>query len=145
VGFRRDDEQIGFPLKKYPEFHDGFLEGVFLDGSSAYISLSTHQGELYVFEASEVESLNITDFRKGNIIFEVLCHSADELSSEVIEAVSGGFPEVSRSSLAKRGVELAVERDLALLEINPSYGATCLVLASSFSLLRRAATVNTTR
>jgi hypothetical protein len=137
VGSRRDDEQIGLLLKKYSEFHDGFLDGVFLDGNSAYIFLSTDRGELFVFEATQVDSLNIADFRKGNIIFEVLCHSANELSLEMIEAVNGGFPEVSRSRFAQRGLELAVEKNLVLLEINPSYGATCLILASSFSLRRR--------
>jgi len=126
-------------LKKYPEFHDGFLDGVFLDGSAAYIFLSTDRAELFVFEATQVDSLNIADFRKGNIIFEVLCHSANELSIEMIEAVKGGFPEVSRSHFAKRALELALEKNLVLLEINTSYGATCLVLASSFSLRPRPA------
>jgi hypothetical protein len=141
VGFRRNHEQIGLPLKEYSESHDGFLDGVFLDRSSAYIFLSTHRDELFVFEATQVDSLNIADFRKGNIIFEVLCHSANELSLEMIEAVNGGFPDVSRSRFAKKALELAVEKNLVLLEINPSYGATCLILASSLSLRSRQALV----
>jgi hypothetical protein len=124
-------------LDKYSEFHDGFLEGILLDDSSAHIFLSTHQKDQFVFEASNVSRLNAEGFKEGNIIFEVLIRSAIELTLEDIEAVHGGFPEVSRSRFATKGLELALEKNLSLLEINPSYGATCLVLAATFDLCSR--------
>jgi hypothetical protein len=124
-------------LDKYSEFHDGFFEGILLDDSSAQIFLSTHQKDQFVFEASNVSRLNAEGFKEGNIIFEVLIRSAIELTLEDIEAVHGGFPEDCRSRFATKGLELALEKNLSLLVINPSYGATCLVLASTFDLCSR--------
>jgi hypothetical protein len=122
-------------LANYSEFHDGFLDGLLLDDSSAHIFLRTYQQERFVIEASNVAALNASDFKLGNIIFEVLTRSANELTLEDIEAVHGPFPEVSRSHYAKRGLEL--EKNLILLEINPSYGAICLVLAATVDLCSR--------
>jgi len=124
-------------LANYSEFHDGFLDGLLLDDSSAHIFLRTYQQERFVIEASNVAALNASDFKLGNTIFEVLTRSVNELTLEDIEAVHGPFPEVSRSHYAKRGLELALEKNLILLEIIPSYVAICLVLAATVDLCSR--------
>jgi hypothetical protein len=139
MGLRRLASEAGRDSigKLYSEFHDEFLDGLLLDDSSAHIFLRTYQQERFVIEASNVAALNAGDFKLGNIIFEVLTRSANELTLEDIEAVHGPFPEVYRSHYAKRDLELALEKNLILLEINPSYGATCLVLAATMDLCSR--------
>jgi hypothetical protein len=124
-------------LEKYFAFHDGSLDGLLVEDKTAHVFVSTMNQERFVIEASGVVALNADNFKQGNIIFEVLTRSANELTLEHIESVHGGFPEVSRSRFAARGLELAVEKDLSLLVIDPSYGATCLVLAATFNLRKR--------
>jgi hypothetical protein len=138
MGLRQLASEAGRDLlANYSEFHDGFLDGLLLDDSSAHIFLSTYQKERFVIEASNVAALNAGDFKEGNIIFDVVIRNASELTLEDIEAVHGPFSEVSRSHYAKRCLDLALEKNLVLLEINPSYGATCLVLAATMDLCGR--------
>jgi hypothetical protein len=124
-------------LKNYPEFHDGFLDGLLLENSIAHIFVSTRQEERLVIEASDVAALAAGDFKKGNILFEVLTRSGDELTLEDFVAVDGPLSGTDGQSRAQKTLEESREKDLILLEINPSYGAACLVLAGSVQLYSR--------
>lgn len=124
-------------MKNYSEFHDGFFDGLLLGEKSAHIFVSTEHKELFVIEVLDVVALSASDIKAGNIVYEVLTRSGVELTLEDIIAVKGPFPEISEQSFAQRGLVQALEDNLILLEINPSYGATCLVLARSVQLCNR--------
>jgi hypothetical protein len=121
-------------LKNYSEFHDGFFDGLMLDDSVSHIFVSTPQKKRFVIRAQNVASLTAGEFKEGNIIFDVLIRSSDEVTLEDIQAVYSHFSGVDASIQAQRALEKARENGLSLLEIGSSYGATCLLLARSFEL-----------
>jgi hypothetical protein len=58
-------------VTNYSEFHDGFFDGLLIEGKSVSILLSTYKREQFVIELSEVVALSASDIKAGNIIFEV--------------------------------------------------------------------------
>ena len=85
--------------------------------------------------AEGLAGLYVDDLKTGNIIFEVVTKANDEWSEDDVAAL----PELQMIDKSKTSVRLvrAREQKLSLLEINPSYGGSCLVLAQSFDLLTR--------
>lgn len=124
-------------MKKYNEFHDGFLDGLLLDGPSAYIFVSTPEKWQFVLEISGVAAVDAGTFKEGNVIFDVLVYGSDELTLEQMIAVHGPMSEYGLPDQAQRWLTKARQEGLHLLEINPSYGAACLVLAHTIDLRHR--------
>jgi hypothetical protein len=124
-------------LKKYIEFHDGFLDGLLLEGDTVNVFLSTAEKEPFVLEISGVAAVDAGTFKEGNIIFDALVYACDELTLEHMIAVHGPMSEFGLPNQAQRWLIQAQRGELVLLEINPSYGATCLVLARTINLRAR--------
>lgn len=119
-------------------FHDGWFEGLWLDGKSAHIFLATQKHERHVIVAHGVAALKADDVREGNIILDVLERPAEELSASDFDEFSyDGSSEEQQARQSKDLLEKGRAGSLALLEISPSYGATCTVLAKSFELINR--------
>lgn len=129
-------------MGNYSQFHDGSFDGILLGDKASHIFLSTAHKDLFVIEALDVVALSAWDIKVGNIIYEVVTRRGVELTIEDIIAVKGPFPETSESRFAHRGLKQAVDENLILLEINPSYGANCLVLAHSVRLCDRQEWIN---
>lgn len=123
-------------MKYYDEFHDGDLEGLLIDGSTVQIFLSTIGKEHFVFVARGVVALAASGFRQGNIILGVVVKQKDELMVEDIMGVYELSTKAEEESAPKL-LGRARDRNLIILEINPSYGATCLLLCQSLDLLHR--------
>lgn len=137
-GVCADDAEVGvIAVKKYVEFHDGLLDGLLIDGPSACVFLSTDEKEHFVLEASDVAAIDAGTFKEGNIIFDVLIYGCDELTPEQMIAVHGPMSEYGLPDQAQRWLAKARQDGLKLLEINPSYGAACLVLAHTIDLRHR--------
>ena len=124
-------------MKKYVEFHDGFLDGLLLDGLSAYVFVSTPEKWRFVLVVSGVTAVDAGTLKEGNIIFDVLIYGCDELTLEQMIAVHGPMSEYGLPDQAQRWLTKARQEGLNLLEINPSYGAACLVLAHTIDLRHR--------
>jgi hypothetical protein len=120
----------------YSEFHDGFFDGFLIEEKSVSIFLSTYKREQFVIELSEVSVFTASDIKAGNIIFEVLTRSGAQLTLEDMVALDGPFQTTSQDH-AERRLAQASKDESTLLEINPSYGATCLALAHSVKLYPR--------
>ncbi len=122
-------------MKTYNEFHDGWFEGLWIDGRRAHIYLSSAAQEHFTIVAEEVVGLSADDIKTGNVIFDVLIRTHEELNEDDVAAL----PELQMIDLSKANLPLqrARQQRLMMLEINPSYGASCLVLARSFELLTR--------
>jgi hypothetical protein len=124
-------------MKTYHEFHDGFFEGLWIDDQRVHIFLSTLEKERFTMVAEGVAGLTVEGLRRGNIIFDVATKTHEEWSEYDVATI----PELQMIDSSRANVRLARARqqELTLLEINPSYGGSCLILAQSLDLLGRKA------
>jgi hypothetical protein len=122
-------------MKSYHEFHDGLLEGLWIDDKRAYVFISTAGKQRFTMVAEGLVALSVDGIKTGNIILEVVTRTHDEWGEEDVVAL----PELQVIDKSKTNVPLlrAHEQKLTLLEVNPSCGGSCLILAQSFSLLSR--------
>jgi len=124
-------------MKKYSQFHDGSLEGFWTDGDLVHVYLSTESKERFTMVAAGVAALSADGFRKGHIIFDVQSRTHEELNLDdmglLYDLQSGDADHRQANQL----LEQANRQNLMVLEIYPSYGATCLILARSFELMNR--------
>jgi hypothetical protein len=124
-------------MTNYNQFHDGWLDGLLIDQKSVQVFLSTEEKQPFVIAAGGVVALSADGFKAGNIIFEVLTKQQDELTLQDITESYGLSVEINDQEQAQKLLEKARERGLTVLQINPSYGATCILLAESIDLLPR--------
>jgi len=124
-------------MREFDEFHDGRFEGLWIDGKTVHIFLATEGHERFVFVAKEISELLVEDVKSGNIIFEVLLRDTEEINLQDIHALykfQTGLTGENQSAIL---LEKACLQNWKILEVNPSYGASCLILANSFELIRR--------
>jgi hypothetical protein len=124
-------------MKKYGEFHDGWFEGLWIDGKTAHVFLATDGGERFTVVAEGVAALAVDGVKAGNILFEVLERAPEEVLPRDIQTLyslqEGPAGETQGTNLLEE-VRL---QGWKILEVNPSYGASCLVLAGSLDVFRR--------
>jgi hypothetical protein len=124
-------------MRKFSEFHDGRFEGLWIDGKTVHVFLATEGRERFVFVAEEVVELCADGIRSGNIIFEALLRETEEVNLQDIHTLyrlQAGPSDEKQSNIL---FEKARLQNSKILEIHPSYGASCLILGSSFELVRR--------
>ena len=124
-------------MNEYADFHDGSFEGLWIDGKTAHIFLANYLNERFVVVASEVAALSVEGVRSGNIILDVLIRDPQDADTADIRALYSIATGPDEELQVNRCLERVRLQQLKLLEINPSYGASGLVLAASFELLRR--------
>jgi len=117
----------------YDRFHDGFRDGLLIQDATVRVFLSTDCKQEFVLDVRGVLSLKADGFRQGNIIFDVLIRDGDDIT---IHDISNFF-EFKEEIKALEKLEEARCKNLVVLEINPSYGANCAILAESVELLPR--------
>lgn len=122
-------------MRSYDQFHDGDLEGFWIDESKLHVLLRTVGKERFVAVLTGVAALSVRGLRSGNLILSVETYDHSEISSEDISDVYelekplDGQTRVS-SLLAKAKQDRSI-----LFVITPSYGATCLALAHGVEVL----------
>jgi hypothetical protein len=109
-----------------PSFHDGHFDG-FRIGPNKKVDffLRTHDGESLTLALQGVDALALSEIKQGNIVFDLVFRSGEQLTTSDIEAlfdVGVDAPQASTLLKAKR------DMGLQLLELNASYGAHGLVL-----------------
>ena len=118
-------------MKIFERFHDGSIDGLIIQGTIVRLLLSTEGGQKFTMEARGVLSLKADGFRQGNIIYEVLERGCDDLTLDDMM----NFFEFKDEANAHSKLEESRGKDLIVLEVNPSYGASCGILAESVELL----------
>ena len=81
-----------------------------------------------------MERANITNFKLGNIIFDVVLLDSDMLNIAHMNELYDLHP--TDAEKAQELLKTARARGLSALEINPSYGAECLILFRALEMLR---------
>jgi hypothetical protein len=120
-------------MKEFDQFHDGYLDGLQIQGANVRIFLRADGGQEFVLEVSGVLRPRADGFREGNIIFDVLVRNGDDITvHDIIDCY--GFKEEA-NALTK--LEELRRKNPVVLEINPSYGASCTILAESVELFPR--------
>jgi hypothetical protein len=126
-------------VKKYNQFHDGSLEGFWTDGDLVHVYLATEGKERFTMVSQGVEALSANGFREGHIILDVQSRTHEELNLEDMGLLYDLQLGDAGQRQANQLLEQANRQNLIMLEIYPSYGATCLILARSFELMNRKA------
>jgi hypothetical protein len=124
-------------MTNYDQFHDGWLDGLLIEQASVQVFISTEEKQPYVIAAGGVVALCADGFKAGNIIFEVLTRQQDELTLQDITESYGLSADINGQEQAQKLLGEARERGLTVLQVNPSYGGTCILLAESVELLPR--------
>lgn len=120
-------------MKNLNQFHDGSVEGLLIERAKVQIFLRTEERQAFVLELNGTLSLKADGFRQTSSIFEVLLREGDELTyDDVLDLY--GFADESK---ARSKFEQLRDDNLIVVEINPSYGASCLILAGAVELLSR--------
>jgi hypothetical protein len=120
-------------MKTLDRFHDGFLDGLLIQDATVHVFLSTDDKQGFILKVCGVLSLKADGFRQGNIIYDVLVRDGDELTLHDIMT----FFEFKDETNALKKLDEAHSKNLLVVEINPSYGANCIILAESVELLPR--------
>ena len=115
-----------------PNFHDGHFDGLRI-GLSKLVNLflRTQDGQSFTLVLQEVDALILSEIKEGNIIFDLVFRSTEELTrSDMAElySVDVDAPQAADLLTARR------EQGFQLLEINASYGAQGLVLFRTFEI-----------
>jgi hypothetical protein len=115
-----------------PNFHDGHFDGLRI-GPNKQLTffLRTRDGESVILELQGVDALILSEIKQGNIIFDLVFRSSQQLTDSDIEElfdVNVDTPEASDLLKTKR------DKGLRLLELNATYGAHGLVLFQTIEL-----------
>ena len=109
------------------------MDGLLVQDRNVRIFLRTMQQQLFVLELFGVERLMLEEFREGNIIFDIVVRVGAEIASDDIHTLFGFSDEQGRL----RVLEEAQQKGRIVVEIRPSYGASCLLIADSVQLSSR--------
>jgi hypothetical protein len=121
----------------YPQFHDGQLEGLWLDGDRLHVFLSTEEKTHFVLTLVGVTELTAGDFSKQNVIFGIQIKDHNEVTLQDVRdmyAINPILGDESRESTLLGNIQ---EKELVYLIVDPSCGANCLALAKSAELYPR--------
>ncbi len=117
-----------------PNFHDGFFDGLWTsENKGVHLFLRTSNGGRSTIVLNEVERLYTSNFMAGNIILDVVLVEPEKLTIAHIEQLYQLQP--IQAELAQQLLGKAQQRGLLALEINPSYGAECVVLFRAAEVL----------
>ena len=106
------------------------MDGLLLSNGGVQLFLSTDEKQSFILHVAGLRSLRLNNFREGNIIFDIVVRAGDEVTSRDMVELFG----FSNDEKALQKLEGVHRESLIVLEINPSYGASCLMLATSVTL-----------
>ncbi len=116
-----------------PDFHDGYLDGLFVTGRTAKIFLRTVTGQRYTLILREVERFHAENFLEGNIIFDVKFFQPEQLTEG---AVLDAYGYNEKRFVIQDWICDANQRGLQAVEISASYGCEARVFFRGYKLLQ---------
>jgi hypothetical protein len=117
-----------------PDFHDGFLDGLFVSNRQARIFVRTVREENFTIILREMERLHAENFRQGNIVFSVDFLEPEQVTVDHVgEAYYHG--QVPPEFVLSDWMEKAKQKGLKAVEISTSYGCSALAFFKSYELV----------
>jgi hypothetical protein len=124
-------------MKNYSQFHDGFFEGIWVRGKTAHLFVATESRDPFVIVAEGVNALNVTGFKAGNILFEVVSRTSDEVTFMDLRPLYEFGDDAAGQTQGRALLAKAQSQRWNVLDLNPSYGASGMVVAASLTVMRR--------
>ncbi len=124
-------------MSNFRDFHHGTFEGLWIDGKAVYVFLASEAGERYVIVSEGVVALAVEGVKAGNIISEVAVRGPGQVRYQDIFTLYA--PQVGPCGEAQVAnlVDKARIQGWKVMEIVPTYGASCLLLTASLQVLSR--------
>jgi hypothetical protein len=118
------------------KFHDGFVDGFLIREPQVIVFIRTYDNKAFALVADDVTRMRVDGLLQGNIIFDIVVRQGQELTRSDID-VYGFAANSDGEKLANDKLErLRIENRVAL-EINPSYGCECFLIAQAVTLIPR--------
>jgi hypothetical protein len=118
------------------KFHDGFVDGFLIREPQVIIFIRTEGDEAFALIADDVTRMRVDSFLQGNIIFDIVMRHGNELTRSDVD-VYGFAADPNGERLANDKLERLRMEDRVVLEINPSYGCECFLIAQAVTLIPR--------
>jgi hypothetical protein len=118
------------------KFHDGFVDGFLIREQQVIIFIRTEGNEAFALVADDVTRLRVDSLLHGNIIFDIVMRQGHELTRGGVD-VYGFAANPSGEELAADTLERLRMENRVALEINPSYGCECFLIAQAVTLVPR--------
>ncbi len=118
-----------------PNVHDAKLVGIFFPADK--VVLLVIKGILSVIHCialNGVERFRAEDLREGNIILDITVVSGDAVNSSDVSYVLGLINDSTHERFLINTMERFRSKELLLVKINPSYGATCICMCTNIEL-----------
>ena len=118
------------------KFHDGFLDGFLIREAQVFIFIRTDGNEEFALVADDVTRMRVDSLLQGNIIFDIVVRRGEELTRSDVD-VYGFAADSDGEKRASDMLERLRTENRVALEINPSYGCECCLIAQSVTLIPR--------
>jgi hypothetical protein len=118
------------------KFHDGFVDGFLIREPQIIVFIRTDDNEAFALVADGVTRMRVDGLREGNIIFDIVIRQGEDLTRSDVDIY--GF--AANSDGERRATETLQQlrtEDRVALEINPSYGCECFLIAQAVTLIPR--------
>ena len=123
-------------MRKHSQFHDGYLDGLWIENKTVHVLVRMLDKMSFTFVATDVVRLNAGPFREGNIILDAVTREQEEISLEDIMELYEITGDTRETQVGRLLAE-ARREELKILDISSSYGASLLILARSIDMLAR--------
>lgn len=123
-----------------PSFHDGLLTGIQLIGKDVHLSLRRVNGELWLVTLIGVMSLQMEDFRQGNIVLDVCISHRRPHEKELLDrlftpphpSAAQGYQHAHARFLETQ-IDLVETGRAVMVSIIPAYGADLVAFAEGIT------------
>jgi hypothetical protein len=118
------------------KFHDGFLDGFLIREPQVIIFIRTYGNEAFALVADDVTRMRADGLLEGNIIFDIVIRRGDELTRSDVN-IYGFSADSDGEKRASEMLQKLRRENRVVLEINPSYGCECFLIAQAVTLITR--------
>ena len=118
------------------KFHDGFVDGFFIREPQVIIFIRTDDNEAFALIADGVTRMRVDSLLQGNIIFDIVIRRGEELTRRDVDIYGFAAGSDGEERASEMLQQLRTENRVAL-EINPSYGCECFLIAHAVTLIPR--------
>lgn len=118
------------------KFHDGFVDGFLIREPQVVIFIRTEGNEEFALLADGVTRMRVDSLLQGNIILDIVMRQGQDVTRSDVD-IYGFAASSDGEKLANDKLERLRRENRVALEINPSYGCECFLIAQAVTLIPR--------